>query len=158
MSGRMFTVPFDNITTLAAADTPQTIAAVFTADTLGHRCRIREIGLGCSEDAPPDLSIGIALKRATLAVAGSSTPVTPVKADSLSLLSIISGAKTYTIEPTVYGLALWRIDMHLQNTLLKEWDPKDAHPCNQNELLGLVITIRTAVARELSGHIKFEEF
>lgn len=158
MSGRMFTVPFQDDVTEAAQDADQTMAAVFTADTLGHRCRIREIGLGCSEDAPVDLMMGVSLMRATNAGAGTKTAVTPVKCDSLSLASIISGGKKYTDEPTVYGIQLFNIEMHLQNTLLKEWSAEDAPPCNRNELIGLVVTIRTAAIRTLSGYIKFEEF
>ena len=158
MSGRMFTVSFDHVSTEAAADTPQTIAAVFTADTLGHRCRIREIGIGCSELAAVDLYIGLAIKRTSIVGAGTTTAVTPVKCDSLSLASIISGAKNYTDEPTTYGIALWACEMHLQNTLLEKWSAEDAPVCNRKELLGLVVIIRTAAIRDLSGYIKFEEF
>ena len=158
MSGRMFTVSFDHVTTEAAADTPQTVAAVFTADTLGHRCRVREIGLGCAEAAPVDLMIGVALKKTSIAGAGTTTAVTPEKCDLLSLASIISGAKNYTDEPTTYGLALWAVEMHLQNSLLEKWNAEDAPICNRKELLGLVVTIRTAAGRDLSGYIKFEEF
>jgi hypothetical protein len=156
----MFTVPFDHLTTLAAADAIQTIASVFTADTLGHRCRIREIGLGCSEAAPVDLMIGVSLARTSNVGAGTTTSVTPEKCDSLSLASIISGAKNYTVEPTTYGLALWAMEMHLQSTLLEKfgWTAEEAYPCNRNELIGLRVTIRTAVTRDLSGYIKFEEF
>ena len=158
MSGRMFVVHFDHLTTEAAADTPQTVAAVFTADTAGHRCRIREIGLGCSEAAPVDLMIGVSIKRTSIVGAGTTTAVTPEKCDTLSLASIISGAKNYTDEPTTYGLALWAIEMHLQSTLLEKWNAEDAPVCNRKELLGLVVTIRTAAARDLSGYVKFEEF
>ena len=158
MSGRMFTVSFDHVTTEAAADTAQTIAAVFTADTLGHRCRVREIGLGCAEAAPVDLMIGVALKKTSNVGAGTTTAVTPVKVDNLSLASIISGAKNYTDEPTTYGIAIWAMEMHLQNTLLEKWNAEDAPVCGKNELLGLVVIIRTAAARDLSGYIKFEEF
>ena len=45
-----------------------------------------------------------------------------------------------------------------QNTLLKEWNAEDAPICGRNELIGLVVTIRTAAIRTLSGYIKFEEF
>ena len=156
--GRMFSVSFDHVTTEAVADTVQTIAAVFTDDTAGHRCRIREIGLGCSEVAPVDLMIGVSLKKTSNVGAGTTTSVTPVKWDNLSLLSIINGAKNYTNEPTTYGLAIWAIEMHLQSTLLEKWNAEDAPVCGRNELLGLCVTIRTAAARDLSGYIKFEEF
>ena len=158
MAGRMFTVSFDHVTTEAAADTPQTIAAVFTADTLGHRCRIREIGIGCSEVAAVDLYIGLSLRKTSNVGAGVTTAVTPVKLDNLSLASIISGAKNYTTEPTTYGIPIWAIEMHLQNSLLEKWNAEDAPVCGRNELLGFVVTIRTAAARDLSGYIKFEEF
>ena len=156
--GRKFSVPFDHLTTEAVADTVQTIAAVFTADTLGHRCRIREIGLGCSEPAPVDLMIGVSLAKTSNVGAGTTTAVTPVKIDNLSLASIISGAKNYTDEPTTYGIAIWAMEMHLQSTLLEKWNAEDAPVCGRNELLGLRVTIRTAAARDLSGYILFEEF
>lgn len=158
MSGRMFTVPMQNDVTEAVIDTDQTMIAVYTANTLGHRCRIREIALGCSEDAPVDLMIGISLMKSDNAGAGTKTAVTPEKCDSLSLASIISAGKKYTDEPTDYGIQLFNIEMHLQNTLLKEWNTEDAPVCGQNELIGLVVTIRTGAIRTLSGYIKFEEF
>ena len=158
MSGRMFTVPFRNVLGDAVADTDTTIAAVFTADTLGHRCRIREIALGFADDAPADLNMGLALKRADNTTAGTSTSVTPEKCDSLSLASIISGAKDYTVEPTTYGLSLWAIELHRQNTVLEKWSAEDAPICGRNELIGLITTPRTAAAGTMSGYIKFEEF
>jgi len=154
----MYTVPFRNILGDAVADADTTVAAVITADTAGHRCRVREIALGFSDDAPADLNIGVALKRTSNVGAGTATAQTPVPFDSLSLASIISGKIDYTAEPTTYGDALWTIELHRQNSLIKEWTPEDAPVCNRNETIGMVTTPRTAAAASMSGHIIFEEF
>lgn len=158
MSGRMFTVSFRNVAGDASADADTTIAAVFTADTLGHRCRIREISLGFSDDAPADLNMGVSLQRTSNVGAGTKTAFTPIPLDALSLAAIVSGGVDYTAEPTTYGNPLWAMELHRQNTLLKEWGPEDAPICNRNELVGLVTTPRTAAAAVMSGHIVFEEF
>jgi len=154
----MYCVPFRNTLGSADLDTDDTVAAVITADTAGHRCRIREIALGFSDDAPADLNMGVALKRTSNVGAGTATTQTPVPLDSLSLASIISGKITYTAEPTTYGDALWAIELHRQNSLIKEWTPEDAPVCNRNETIGMVTTPRTAAAASMSGHIIFEEF
>ena len=158
--GRCFTIPFENVLGDALADAGTTLAAAITADTAGHRCRIREIALGFADDAPADLNMGVALKRTSNVGAGTSTSVTPEPADSDSLAAIVSGAIDYTAEPTTYGLALWAIELHRQNSLIKEWAPDDpaAPVCNRNETIGLVTTPRTAAAATMSGHIVFEEF
>ncbi len=160
MSGRKFTLSFRNIAGDATGDADTTIAAVFTADTLGHRCRIREIALGFSDDAPADLNMGVSLQRTGNAGAGTaaSSP-TPEKLDSLSLASIVSAGVDYTAEPTTYGTnPLWAIELHRQNSLIQQWASEDAPICGRNELIGLVTTPRTAAAGSMSGHIIFEEF
>lgn len=158
--GRTFAVSFRNVLGDAVEDADTTIAAVFTADTAGHRCRIREIAVGFSDDAPADLNMGIALKRTSNVGAGTCTAFTPVPMDALSLASIVSGGVNYTAEPTTYGNALWAIELHRQNSLIKEWasDDPSAPVCNRNELIGLITTPRTAAAASMSGHIIFEEF
>ena len=159
MSGRMFAVAFRNIAGDAVQDADTTIASVITANTAGHRCRIREIAVGFSDDAPADLNAGISLQRTSNAGAGvaASSP-TPLPLDSDSLAAIVSAGVDYTTEPTTYGDPLWAIELHRQNSLIKEWGPEDAPVCNQNETIGLVNTPRTAAAASLSGHIIFEEF
>jgi len=159
--GRCFTVPFRNVAGDAVLDADTTIASVITADTLGHRCRIREISLGFSDDAPADLNMGVSLQRTDNTTAGvaASSP-TPEPLDLFSLASVISAGVDYTTEPTTYGTPLWAIELHRQNSLLKEWGPDDpaAPVCNRNETIGLVTTPRTAAAAVMSGHIIFEEF
>ncbi|KKN53076.1 hypothetical protein LCGC14_0605880 [marine sediment metagenome] len=159
--GRCFAVPFRNVLGDAIADADTTIAAVIAADTAGHRCRIREIALGFSDNAPADLNMGVSLQRTGNTTAGTaaSSP-TPEPLDSDSLASIISAGVDYTAEPTTYGTALWAIELHRQNSLIKEWAADDpaAPVCNQNETIGLITTPRTAAAATMSGHIVFEEF
>jgi hypothetical protein len=140
----------------AVINTDTTIAAVFTADTAGHRCRILEIALGFSDDAPADLNMGVAIKRTSNVGAGTKTSFTPMPFDSLSLASIISAGVDYTVEPTTYGNAIMAIELHRQNSLL--WVPPAELICGRNELIGLITTPRTAAAGVMSGHIIFEEF
>jgi hypothetical protein len=154
----MFAVTFRNVAGDAVADADTTIAAVITANTAGHRCRIREIALGFSDDAPADLNIGISLQRTSNVGAGTKTAFTPMPLDSDSLASIISGGIDYTAEPTTYGNPIWATELHRQSTLIKEWAPEDAPVCSQNETIGLVTTPRTAAAASMSGTITFEEF
>ncbi len=156
--GRKFAVAFRNIAGDATGDADTTIAAVFTDNTAGHRCRIREIALGFSDDAPADLNMGVSLQRTSNAGAGTTTPLTPVPLDSDSLASLVNGAVNYTVEPTTYGDPLWAIELHRQSSLAWQFAAEDAPICNQNELIGLVTTPRTSAAGSMSGHIIFEEF
>jgi hypothetical protein len=155
----MFTVSFRNVLGDATGDADTTIAAIIAADTAGHRCRIREIALGFSDDAPADLNMGVSLQRTDNTTAGTAVgSPTPEPLDSDSLAAIITAGVDYTDEPTTYGDPLWAIELHRQNSLIKEWSQEDAPICSRNETVGLVTTPRTSAAASMSGHIVFEEF
>ena len=157
--GRKYAIAFRDIAGDAVADADTTICSAFTANTAGHRFRLREIAVGFSDNAPADLNAGIALAISDNTGAGTkANSITPEPLDSDSLASIISGGSDYTAEPTTYGDPIWAIELHQQNSLIKEWSAEDAPVCNQNELIGLINTPRVATAASLSGHMIIEEF
>jgi hypothetical protein len=156
-----FTVPFEEVATGAVANTYKTIAAIRAADTAGYRFRLRRLQLGNSEDTPQDLAVGIALKRVddvSAGGAGTSTAVTPLQVDSLSRAAVCTAGKNYTVEPTTYGNPLWEMELNCRNSLDIVWTEEEAPVVNRDQLLGLLICPRTAVARTFSGCLEFEEF
>jgi len=157
----IYTVPFEEVVTSAVINTYKTIAAIVAGDTAGYRARLRELTLGCSDDSPADRALSVLLKRIddlSGGGAGTTTAVTPVPRDSLGRAAVITAAKNYTDEPTVYGNQLWELELNLRISLFHEW-PQDLAPIvNRDQLLGLLCAPRTANAATLSGSLVFEEF
>lgn len=158
--GRKYCISIRNTAGESTQNQDKTMVAAFTADTAGHRFRVREIGAGNSDVAPADLNIGVALKISTNATAGTAdASPTPEPLDSDSLASIVSGGADYSVEPTVYGDPVFALELHTQASFIKEWAPEDAPICNRNELAGVVVAARAAAtAPDLTVYMIIEEF
>ncbi|MEK6798959.1 MAG: hypothetical protein AABZ12_08355 [Planctomycetota bacterium] len=157
-----YTLPFDDVSTGAVADTYKTIAALIVANTAGHRCRVRKISVGFSDNAPADRNVGLRLQRiASLATAG--TPGSTLsganmpKKDTGSIDSLVTGARNYSVEPTTFETEpLWEMDINDRSGLVMEWGEEEAPRAIQNQYLCVRAAPRAAAASALSGTIEFE--
>jgi len=161
-----FVLPIQNLDTGAVADTYVTLAALIAADTAGHRCRLRAICVGPSDDAPDDKNCSVQVIRiadVSAGTAGTKTNVTAAampRPDSGQRDGVITGGLDYTVEPTTYETyPLWQMDFNIRSGFLKEWPDVDAAPqISRDQLLGFRFAPRAAAAVTVSGTIEFEEF
>jgi len=158
-----YSLTFDDVATGTVADTFTTFAAIIVADTAGHRCRLRSLCIGPSDDAPADLNVGIKLARiadVSGGSAGTGTAVTTAnmgKIDPGTPASLMSGKRDFTAEPTAYETEpLFAMGMNARGGLIKEWSEDGAPVVTQDQLLGLLACPRTTTAVKLSGSLEFE--
>ena len=161
--GLRFTVPFSNVASGAVADTFVTLAAIVAGDTAGTRARLRSLQIGPADDAPQSIDLAVRVNRIDDLSGGSAgtpgaTP-TPAQKDSLSRAAVCTAGTAYSGEPSTYlTVPLWEVGMNAMNSLIKEWGEEDAPVANRDQVLGLLVAPRSAVAATLSGVLEFEEF
>ena len=161
-----YTLPFNDVATGAVGDTFKTFASIIVADTAGHRCRIRSLQIGPSTDIPSDTNVAVQIKRVadvSAGTAGSSgdtiSAANMPKVDPGSRAAVVSAARNYSAEPTVYeDEALFHMDMNVRGGFIKEWDADAAPRATQDQLLGLLVAPRDGAIKNLSGTIEIEEY
>jgi hypothetical protein len=156
-----FSVLVANAATGSSADAYTTMLALVAADTQGYRCRLTKLAVGPDDDSPADVNVAIAIKRVDSVSgggAGTGTAVTPLPKDSESRAAVITAKHTCTVEPTVYGTALWALSFNKRTGFVVNWLPEDAPVINRNQLLGVLAAPRTAAAAYLTITAEFEEF
>lgn len=161
-----WTIPFNNVSTGNNADTADTMVSAIVPDTAGSRIRVRAISIGAATDSPTDVPFGVKLQRiadvsaGAAGTAGSSITAANIpKHDSLQADAPCSAGIAYTAEPTTYEThALWQTEMNARDSLIKEWLPDEAPVASRDQLMGLLVTPRTAVALIVSGSMTVESF
>jgi hypothetical protein len=156
-----YSLPFNNISTGAVADTFKSIAALIVANTVGHRARIRKLTVGFADDAPADRNVSIRLHRTNNATAGTAgstiTTAAMPKKDSNSIDSLMSAGLNYSAEPTTFEThPVWQDELNDRNGLVVEWDEEQAPKVTQNQTMGFTAAPRAAFASILSGTVEFE--
>jgi len=156
-----YSLPFENISTSAVADTDKTIAALIVANTAGHRARIRKLTVGFADDAPADRNVNITLHRTNNATAGTAgSPITAAnmpKKDTGTIDSLMTGGLNYSVEPTTFDAnPVWAEELNDRNGLIVEWDEEQAPKVIQNQTFCLRAAPRAAFASILTGTIEFE--
>lgn len=158
-----YTMSWNDVATSAADNTFLTIAAIIAADTAGQQFRITKLVIGNSLGPPVDNVIAVRISRIedlSIGAVGTRTLVASAdieKKDSLSIDCPASGAHTYTAEPTAYATRpLYAMEFNDRTGLIQEWDPDDAPIFRRDQLAGILIAPRQAVAARTSGVIEFE--
>jgi len=161
----MYSMVFDDLATGTTADVFKTAASLIVADTVGHRCRLRSLNIGPSDDVPADQNITVKVSRiadVSAGTAGTKTAVTTAnmaKKDPGSVDSLVSGGVNYTAEPTTYeNESLFTQDMNARGGFLKEWSAKTAPIFTQDSLCGILVAPRATTAVRFSGSLEFEVF
>lgn len=160
--GRFFTLPFQDVLTSAAAGTWFSIAGLITANTAGHRARLRKISVTPGGAlAAQDVNVNLMLIRTNNATAGTpgSSP-TPTKIDPNSLASILTAGVNYgASEPTTFETtALSIVGINGRGGWVEAWGEADAFKWGQNQTLVLRATPGVATAVTLSGYLEYEEW
>lgn len=161
--GQKYSLSWNDVASSASDNTFQTIAAVIAADTAGDQFRVTKLVVGSSDGPPQDNIIAVRLSRIEDLSAGTVGVRTLVasadieKKDSLSADCPVSGAHTYTTEPTAYATRpLYAMEFNDRTGLIQEWDPDDAPVFRRDQVAGLLIAPRQAVPVRTSGVIEFE--
>jgi hypothetical protein len=162
-----YSLPFDDVPTGTVDNTYKTAAALIVADTVGHRCRITAVRFNGADDAPPDLNVGVQIKRIadnSAGAAGTKTVVSAAnmpKKDPGSIDSLVSGGVNYTVEPTTYeGQAIYQGGFNARGGRDIRFDEQDGESpvAIADQTLGLLVCPRGTTAIRLSGVISFETF
>lgn len=161
-----FSLPFEDVATGAVADVFKTLAALIVADTQGHRCRVRGLHVGPSDDTALDFNIAVRLSRildVSAGSAGTSTPVTTAlmpKHDPGSVDSLVSGGLNFTGEPSTYEARdLYVNGFNMRGGLINErFDEDEKYVATRDMIIALRFAPRTGTVMRVSGVILFEVF
>lgn len=158
-----YTIPFNDLSTSASADTFKTMVSAIVPNTAGLRVRIREVVAACADDTPGDTTLAARVMRtaaggaqgtAGATIAAASVP----KADKGGPDSIASCGRDYSTDPTYDTEPLWQTEFNSRGGLAKNWGPDDAPVVAANMVGGLALAPRNAAARKVSGSMTFETF
>lgn len=151
----------EDVASSSSADTYTTILGLLAADTAGHRGRLRKLTVGMSEDTPGDTTYAVQVKRVddvSAGSAGTATALTEGQIHSLSIAPNVAALHTYTVEPSTYGQPLWHGEFNSRASAIVEWGPDEAPVVDRDQLLGVLVAVRSAVAKNVSIHAEWEEF
>ena len=162
--GKIFYMNWNNVASGASADTYTTIASVIAAAGTSYIGRVRAINVGPDDDAPADLNISVKLNRIVDVSAGGAGTATAVTAANMNRQisytadGILTGAHTYSVEPTAYATnPIFTTSFNLRGGFFKEWGVDDAPWIWNDQLIAVLIAPRTAAAATTSGTITYEE-
>lgn len=156
-----YSLPFDNITTLASADTLKTLALIRVANTVGHRFRLRAVTGSFADDVPQDNNIHLRIHRVAYGTAGTAgstvTAANMPKKDPGSIDCLMTGELNFSAEPTTFdNQGIWVIDMNDRGEFHREWDEDQAPRFIANSGCAFRAAPREAVASILTGCMEFE--
>ena len=162
-----YSVSWNDVAGGAIAETYKTQAAMLVADTAGLRARLIGFGIGVSDDAPTDKPLSCRINRIDDISAGGAGVRTSIAVgdvfkwgSSRQPNSPASGEITFTTEPTVYIASpnfgpQWEINDRGLLMLPGSFAPI---ACEQDQLVGLLLAPRNAVAIRTSGFLMWEAF
>jgi len=157
-----------NVVIGSTPDTFVTMLAIISADTAGHRARLRRLAVAGSMDAPVNGNIAVKLNRVSDVSAGGAGTSTAISAanmakkDSASLATVITGGHTFTVEPTVYDTKpLFEGEFNAIGGKIDEaWSSVDAPTIDRDMLLGVLVSPRvsTVNAAPVTITLEYEQF
>lgn len=157
-----YTIPFENISTGAVADTFKTLVSLIMP-TAGATCRAAIVGirLAGGDAAPTDLTL-VARFRRVLTGSGKGTAGTTItaanipKKDNLSQDAPFTAGTNYSAEPTYEAKTLWEMAFNSRTGVMEAFGRENEIIGNYDQVIGLEVAPRTASARVLSGSIDVE--
>lgn len=157
-----YTIPFENLSTGAVADTFKTMAALIMPTAGGTaRAAITGIRVACGDATPTDLTLVCRIRRVLSGsgkgTAGASiTAANMPKKDNLSQDAPFTAGTNYTVEPTYDAKTLWEFTMNTRSGCIEQLPPNLEIIGNYDQVLGLEIAPRSAAARVVSGSLDIE--
>jgi len=156
---------FEDVASDAVANQFMTAAAIIASANAGYRARLRSFTIGFSDDAPVDLALCVKINRIDDVSGGGAGTKTAVTVGNMGRPhneqrdGVISGGVDYTVEPTVYRTEeLFVTDLNTRGGFSKSWGIEDAPMIDNDQILGLLVAPRSAVAIRVSGTLVFEEY
>ena len=162
-----YSVSWSDVASGAVADAYVTQAAMRVAATTGLRARLIGFGIGMSDNSPTDKPLSCRINRIDDVSAGGAGTRTTIAVgavfkwgSSRQPNSPATGEITYTGEPTAYIASpnwgpVWEINDRGLIMLPGSFSPID---CEEDQIVGLLLAPRNAVAIRTSGFLMWEMF
>lgn len=143
----------------AVVDTFKTIAALKTANTAGHRGRLRKVTIGGAGQTPQDIQMALRISKTDNTADGTGdNALTVAKLDAADIASVMTAKSDYSVEPTtVSATPFLETGFNARGTPVFEWAPGEGPLWGINETLVLQVAPGEATAVPLAFSLEWDE-